>query len=76
VSVSTDSKSKSRTNSHIQFFGPDGTEVRCYAHNILVDGNSGSMVTKLALNDKPGIWRVQATDTVSGLSSYAFLDVK
>jgi hypothetical protein len=75
VAVSTAGRSKTRTNVHLQFYAPDGSEVRCYTQNLLIDGGKGHTTLRLALNDRPGLWRVLATETISGMRADAWLNV-
>ena len=60
----------------IELYAPDGIEVEHYMQNIIVDGTKGSCTMRFALNDKSGIWRIKATDTVTGIHADKFIKVE
>jgi len=60
----------------IKVYDPDGQEMPWYKRNILVKDLSESFAVDFALNDKPGKWRISATDVASGLTETRTLRVK
>ena len=48
---------------------PDGRARDCYGANVIARKGRGTFVLPFAVNDSPGVWRVRASDTVSGQSA-------
>ena len=62
---------------HLDVTDPEGDTIAHYSENLLVDGD-GAVTTKvlpLALNDKTGVWKLRATDLLSGGTVMAELQV-
>jgi hypothetical protein len=55
---------------------PEGGTISHYSENLIVDGAETTKVLPLALNDKPGVWRIRATDLPSGGTATAELQVE
>jgi hypothetical protein len=56
-----------------RFFGPDGSFLPAYAQTVLVRGRAGRVTLPSALNDPPGMYRLVATDLISGAEASAEL---
>jgi hypothetical protein len=60
---------------HLDVTDLDGGTIAHYSENLLVDGAVTTKVLPLALNDKPGVWKLRATDLPSGGTATAELQV-
>jgi hypothetical protein len=58
-----------------RYTDPEGSTIAHYSENLLVEGAVTTKVLPLALNDKPGIWTLRATDLPSGGTATAQLQV-
>jgi hypothetical protein len=62
---------------HVDIVGPDGRMVRPYSGNLrAAPGGEAVKLLPLAVNDKPGIWKIRATDVLSGQTATAELNVE
>ena len=64
-------KSRRTAENHVvrvRVFAPDGKEVSWYAQNLRVTDTPATFQIAFAWNDKPGKWRITATDVVTGVS--------
>ncbi len=59
----------------IEIRDSDNRIVSNYSRNILAENGVYSGAIPLALNDKPGVWTMQVTDVISGMSSISKFDV-
>ncbi len=55
-----------RSVAKVRVVDPAGREMRYYGGNQEITGGTGSISFRTALNDSPGSWRVEVTDTISG----------
>lgn len=60
---------------HLDVSDPEGGSIVHYSETLLVDGAVTTKVLPLALNDKPGVWKLRATDLPSGGTATAELQV-
>jgi len=60
---------------HLEVTDPEGGTIAHYSENLVVDGTRSTKILPLALNEKTGVWRLQATDLPSGGSATAELQV-
>jgi beta-galactosidase len=58
-----------------EWFAPDGSPAAHYTKTVLSKTNEASAVIDLALNDRPGTWKVLATDVATGTASEATIEV-
>ena len=54
---------------------PDGELCHHYSSNVLVPAGSASLALPLALNDKPGQWKITTQDVISGHTATANFSV-
>jgi hypothetical protein len=54
----------------------EGGTISHYSENLIVDGAETTKVLPLALNDKPGVWKIRASDLPSGGTATAELQVE
>lgn len=59
----------------VDWFAPDGSPVSHYTQTLLTDSDSASTTIDLARNDRPGQWKVVATDVATGVASEATIEV-
>jgi len=60
----------------IEVLAPDGKRLRYYAQNVLSDKAQTRVAIPLALNDPPGVWRLQVTDVATGRTANAAFTVE
>jgi hypothetical protein len=60
---------------HLDVTDPEGGTIAHYSENLLAPGAVTTKVLPLALNDKPGVWMLRATDLPSGGTATAELQV-
>lgn len=60
----------------VEVYDPNGTKSRLYSGVCDAKGGAGEHSFRTALNDPAGIWRVVATDYVTGKTASASLEVK
>lgn len=60
----------------VQTLGPDGTRLRPYSANVMLDNGSGTFTLPFALNDVPGKYTIKATDVVTGASFQKTIELK
>jgi hypothetical protein len=60
---------------HLDVIDPEGGTIAHYSENLLAPGAVTTKVLPLALNDKPGVWMLRATDLPSGGTATAELQV-
>ncbi|MBV8507296.1 MAG: beta-galactosidase [Alphaproteobacteria bacterium] len=60
---------------HLDVTDPEGGTIAHYSENLLIDGAATTKVLPLALNDKPGVWRLRAADLPSDGTATAELQV-
>ena len=61
---------------HVEVSGPDGAEVPYYGGNLQLREGWVRYRLPLAVNDKAGIWTVQARDPISGATAATRLSVQ
>jgi hypothetical protein len=61
---------------HVDIVDPDGRIVLPYSGNILAAHGEAVKLLPLAFNDKSGIWKIRATDVLSGRTATAELKVE
>jgi hypothetical protein len=61
---------------HVQVFDPSGQARLEYSANLLADRGEASAEVPFALNDPTGVWKIVATDVVSGESSAVPVSLK
>jgi hypothetical protein len=60
---------------HVDIVDPTGWTVRHYSGNILTEHGEAVKLLPLACNDQTGIWKIRATDALSGQTATAQLAV-
>jgi hypothetical protein len=58
---------------HVAIYDPTGTLRPAYSGNLLSHDGRATMVLPMAANDPAGVWRVKATDVISGQSIFGRL---
>ncbi|MDD5599394.1 MAG: beta-galactosidase trimerization domain-containing protein, partial [Victivallaceae bacterium] len=61
---------------HLEVYGPDNKLCRYYTRNLFTEKGVSSGCVPLALNQKPGIYRIVLNETVSGAKIEKTFDVK
>ena len=61
---------------HVEIVDPDGRSVLHYSGNILAAHGEAVKLLPLAFNDQSGIWKIRATDVLSGQTATAELKVE
>jgi hypothetical protein len=61
---------------HLEVIDPDGNMVAAYSGNSIAADSGAAKVLPLALNDKSGVWKLRASDILSGETATAELTVE
>jgi hypothetical protein len=61
---------------HLDIVDPEGNIVPHYSGNVLVPREGAARLLPLTVNDKAGVWRIQARDLLSGETATAELNVE
>ncbi|MBI4557467.1 MAG: beta-galactosidase trimerization domain-containing protein [Candidatus Hydrogenedentes bacterium] len=54
---------------HVKLLGPTGQSLRHYEHNLLCKNGEGDTYLPLALNERPGFYKVRAREVITGMMS-------
>jgi hypothetical protein len=61
---------------HLDVIDPEGQTVTHYSGNLMVTGGGTTRLLPFAVNDKPGVWTIRATDLLGGATATAELAVE
>jgi hypothetical protein len=61
---------------HLDVVDPEGSTVLGYSGNLVTDDADASRIIPLAVNDKPGVWKVRVKDLLGGMSETIELRVE
>ena len=61
---------------HLDVIDPEGSTVGPYSGNLITASKSSAKLLPIALNDKAGVWTLQARDVSSGETATAMLQVE
>jgi hypothetical protein len=76
VSFSLKSTMPGTTLVRCHVYGPDGTGLPIYSHNVLAENGRGTFSLPFALNDPTGKYVLQATDVVTGARVERSIELK
>ncbi|MBW7997433.1 MAG: hypothetical protein FVQ81_12835 [Candidatus Glassbacteria bacterium] len=60
----------------VEVYGPEGEKLGHYSGNVSTAAGRGRQSFQLALNDKPGDWRVRVRDVASGVFNEKYVEVE
>jgi len=75
VKIKTDGTKAGMHVVHWSLISPGGKEVKWYTGNQVLEQGAGEGRITLALNEEPGIWKLAARDTATGISATRFFVV-
>jgi hypothetical protein len=61
---------------HLDVIDPEGKTVTHYSGNLMAIGGRTTTLLPFAVNDKPGVWTIRATDLLGGTTATATLFVE
>jgi hypothetical protein len=54
---------------HLDVIDPEGETVTHYSGNLMLTGGETTKLLPFAVNDKPGVWTIRATDLLGGATA-------
>jgi len=61
---------------HLDVIDPDGNTIAYYSGNLLMTDSRITRLLPFAVNDKPGVWTIRATDLLGGATATTDLVVE